>query len=327
MRQVRSFPLQERFIEGLIQSDFVAIDTLWEKLDALHFEGDLLDAEIASAYVLRAVHRLSPPRFLQGERPSPIECQSPSPLLKFVAQYRFRRVEEVIARALVRWGNGERNVELMRSVPTALALLNLQASGRRCVSLLPDGAPTAPHEDTLAFAMHDLCHLEKFVDTDHHTGQVGLFKLLDRTFSTPEWQAFESRFDMTWLRERDAVVADMNGSAIFLFSALKMKLKMASRRQVARMRGADTTAISGPLDEVESRVFASNLDEMIELIQVDPAVRNAARVVSTRRDAPDAAVELLAYFERLGASAGVTTELVPVVAPLRKEQSPLQPTH
>ena len=57
-------------------------------------------------------------------------------------------------RALLGWAAGEREGELLFEVPTPRRLLGLQARGRRCVSLLADGVPTAPHEDGLAFALY-----------------------------------------------------------------------------------------------------------------------------------------------------------------------------
>lgn len=43
--------------------------------------------------------------------------------------------------------------------------------------------------------------------------------------------ALERGLDDTWRAERDYVIAHMNGSAVFLFAALKMRLNMAVRRR------------------------------------------------------------------------------------------------
>jgi hypothetical protein len=72
-------------------------------------------------------------------------------------------------------------------------VLALQARGRRCVCLLDDAAALAHgdprHRDGLAFALHDLCHLEKFVAPEHHAGQVGFFRLVERALETPAMAA------------------------------------------------------------------------------------------------------------------------------------------
>ena len=66
---------------------------------------------------------------------------------------------------------------------SARALLRRQAQGRRCVALLDDEAARAHgdprHPDGLSFALHDLCHLEKFVAPEHHHGQIGFFRAVD----------------------------------------------------------------------------------------------------------------------------------------------------
>ena len=219
--------------------------------------------------------------------------------VRLFAEQRLLRVPEVVARGLIAWARGERPVDLLRTVPPARAVLARQARGRRCVSLLDDGVDTAPHEDGLAFALHDLCHLEKFVAEEHHRGQVGFFARVERAIDTPAWRAFEAGFDDAWATDRDYVVSDMNGSAIFLFSALKMKLKMAVRRRHARDAGLPAPA-GGPLAPSEARAFDDALEVLLDLLALRGEVRDAAVAVSAKHDAPDAAVRLLRHFEAAG---------------------------
>lgn len=42
----------------------------------------------------------------------------------------------------------------------------------------------------------------------------------------------EQELDDTWRAERDYVIADVNGSAVFLLPALKTNLSMAGRRRI-----------------------------------------------------------------------------------------------
>ena len=69
----------------------------------------------------------------------------------------------------------------------------------------------------------------------------------------------------------------MNGSAVFLFAALKMKLKLAVGRRLA------------PFDPA--------LDVLLAAMQLPDDVRDAARAVQPRRDRPGDARRLLAHFE------------------------------
>ncbi|HEY3497677.1 MAG TPA: hypothetical protein VGK73_23425, partial [Polyangiaceae bacterium] len=139
---------------------------------------------------------------------------------------------------------------------TAEQLLALQARGERCVTLLaPDAKPPSPHTDGLDFVLHDLCHLAKFADPEHHIGQVGFFATLTRAFADPRFQRTETDLDDTWQNDRAAVSADMNGCPVFLLAVLKMRLKMAARRSLARRLGilAPTWGRATPEEELEYR--------------------------------------------------------------------------
>jgi hypothetical protein len=264
----------------------------------------LADAELAAAYVVSRVASRSGVRLRQGAQIPPLARQPLGACLDLVASTRLRGVSQPVAQALVAWGEGRRRVRLLDRVPDPLSILRWQSNGERCVSLLAEGAMTAPHADGLAFVMHDLCHLEKFVDRVHHAGQVGFFATVQAATESPGWRPFLARFDGDFVRELEHVVADMNGSAVFLFAALKMKLKMAVRRRVARESGraAAEIRVSGPLDPEEDHAFVDDLDTLFDLLALTGSPRDAADRVSTRRDQRDAAVTLLAYFEALGSA-------------------------
>jgi hypothetical protein len=238
--------------------------------------------------------------FHQGARKPPLACAARSPLVRFFAEERVHRVSTAVARALVACGEGF-PVEVLTGVPTPRHVLELQARGARCVSLLSDGVATSPHADALAFVLHDLCHLEKFIDPTHHIGQVGFFACLDDATSRASWQSFETSLDEAFRQDWHHVAADMNGSAVFLFAALKMKLKMAVRRRAARERRVDPPD-HGPLTTEESRAYDDALDELLGLLCLE-SVAEAARATSAKRDDPAAALRLLAYFEDLGRRA------------------------
>jgi hypothetical protein len=236
--------------------------------------------------------------FHQGARKPPLACTSSAPSVRFFAEERVHRVSTAVARALVACGEGF-PVEVLTSVPTASHVLELQARGARCVSLLPDGAATSPHADALAFVLHDLCHLEKYIDPLHHIGQVGFFACLHEATTDPSWARFEATLDEAFRHDWHHVAADMNGSAVFLFAALKMKLKMAVRRRFARERQVDPPD-HGPLTTEESRAYDEVLDELLGLLHLGPSIADAARATSAKRDDPHAALRLLAHFESIG---------------------------
>jgi hypothetical protein len=255
-------------------------------------------AERACDFVIARARAASGHLFHQGERKPALPCASPSPLVRRVAERRFHRISTAVARALVAWADGF-PVELLTSVPSARHVLELQAQGARCVSLLPDGAATDPHPDALAFALHDLCHLDKFIDPAHHLGQVGFFACLSTVANRAGWFRFEADFDEAFRRDWHHVAADMNGSAVFLFAALKMKLKMAVRRRMAVERGV-AAKVGGPLTTEEARAFDDRLSELLVMLDFAPDVASAARVTSARRDDPRSALRLLRHFEAVG---------------------------
>ncbi len=252
------------------------------------------DAERASAYLVDRVRAAAGARWAQGQHAPSLAVVGAGPSLETLARVRLWRVPLHVALGVVAWSHGERDVELLSTVPAPRHVLALQARGRRCVSLLPDDA--VPSGQTgLDFALHDLCHLEKFVEPAHHAEQIGFFRRVDAAIDTAGWRAFDRRFDVAWTQDVEHVVADMNGSAIFLFAALKMKLKMAVRRELARAEGRPAPT-GGPLSTGEASAFDRAQEELLALLGLDGDAAGAARAVSTKRDAPDAATRLQGYF-------------------------------
>ncbi len=258
-------------------------------------------AETTAAFLLERVRAARGAMWDEGRGRVPAPVPPSGPALQTFVERRVRGVPEAVVRGLFAWDRGERPVDLLSDVPAARRVLSLQARGRRCVCLVADAAALAHgdprHPDGLTFALHDLCHLEKFVAPDHHRGQVGFFRIVERALDTPAMVALERDFDDTWRADRDYVIADMNGSAVFLFAALKMKLNMAVRRRLGVRSG-------GRLDADERAAAEVALDVLLRAMDLPDDVRDAARVVSARRDRPGEARRLLDYFEGYGETGG-----------------------
>jgi len=246
------------------------------------------DAETTAAFLLGRVRAARGPMWDEGRGRVPPPAPPSGPALRTFAERRVRGVPEPVVRGLFAWDRGQRPVDLLFEIPSARHLLALQARGRRCVCLVEDDAALAHgdprHPDGLTFALHDLCHLEKFVAPEHHAGQVGFFRLVDRALASPAMATLERQLDDTWRADRDYVIADMNGSAVFLFAALKMKLKLAVHRLLPR----DT--------------FETALDVLLRAMDLPDDVRDAARAVQPRRDRPVEARRLLDHFEAVTAA-------------------------
>ncbi len=249
------------------------------------------DVTRACAFVAEQARASAPHKWLQGARKPPFACDVDAADVRLFALQRVRSVPESAARGLVEAAHGRRPLHVLDRIVSSSELLAMQARGERCVSILT-GAQAA---DPLDFAIHDLCHLEKFVDEESYAGQVGFFASVHRGNVEERF----SHLDEKWKKDLEHVVADMNGSPVFLFAALKMKLKMAARREVARTRGTPEN-VGGVLDADEENVFERLLDELFDAIAFPAEGRRAGRAVSAKRDAPPDAMWLQNYFTSLG---------------------------
>jgi hypothetical protein len=269
--------------------------------------------EIVCEFVAREVRRARGARWLQGRWQPPLATTSTtaaSEAVRLVAEHRLCGIPRQVAIGLVAAAHGERPLDVLDRVPTAREVLVLQARGRRCVSLLADEGRAwegTAHDGPLAFALHDLCHLEKMVEPAHYAEQVGFFRAVLAATEDVRWEEFDSRWDAAWRRDFEHVTSDMNGSVIFLFAALQMKLKMAVRRRLAVDAGAPEPK-GGPLTALETRAFAEAQTDLLDLLDLHGEVRAAALSVSTRRDTPAAAYALAAHYAR--ASGGSSSTIV-----------------
>jgi hypothetical protein len=265
-------------------------------------------AEQTAAFVLARVRAARGGLWDEGRARVATSAAPSGAALRVFAERRVRGVPEDVVRGLFAWDRGERPVDLLFEIPTALGVLARQARGRRCVCLLDDAAARAHgdprHPDGLSFVLHDLCHLEKFVAPEHHAGQVGFFRAVERALATPALAALDSELDDTWRAERDYVISDMNGSAVFLFAALKMKINMAVRRRLARERGR-AAPTAGRLDDEERAAVEPALAVLFDAMDLPSDLREGARAVSTRRDRPSDARRLLDHFEAVASPRGI----------------------
>jgi hypothetical protein len=201
----------------------------------------LMEALETCRYLVERVRRKAGRRWRQGARAVPLRCGSAVEEARLVAERRLSGVPEAAAHALCGWVDGRRPAVRLYHAPSPRQLLAMAAGGRRPVSLL-DG------DDGLAFLLHDLCHLEKFADPAHHAGQVRLFRLIHRAASTAAWDELQAGLDGEWRAHRDHVLADMNGSPVYLWLVLRARLQEACARARVGDRVRQFAALVGVPD-------------------------------------------------------------------------------
>lgn len=251
-----------------------------------------MTAERAAEFVLAKVREVAPHRWYQGRRREVLRFDGASEALRTIAEHRLWSVGELESRGLVGWAAGRREAVLFDRPIEPRELVALQAEGRRCVSLLEN----APAQEALDFVLHDLRHLEKFFEAAHHQAQIGFFRIIDRALASAASVELDRRLDATWRDDRDKVLADMNGSPIFLFAVLKMKLKMAARRLHGKNCGLQAP-VAHALSEEELETYRPLLEQWLDVLGLAPGpLRDAAREISARRDRPELGRKLLEYF-------------------------------
>lgn len=254
---------------------------------------ELSDPEWVAHYVLWRVVANQGRRIYQGALNPRLSCRFTHGPIAFFAGHQLKGLKLPVHQALVGWADQARPAILTCDVPTPIQLLAMQAKGRRYVSLVRDGTDTGKHADPLAFVVHDLCHIEKFADPQHYVEQVGFFSALYQAVTHRDWPELDAEFDGLWPEERDYVLADMNGSAIFLFLALKSRIRAATRRAY----GVDKAQQSTP--DVEGRYFEL-FAQVIRWMSLPESLYDDAMVFSARGIELQAGNRLRAHFSEAG---------------------------
>ena len=261
------------------------MEARWQAAFAAGVEAVANPGALACTFVLRGAMRTADRRWRQGLRHPPLPVSLDDFAVATLSERHVFRVQEQVAACLNAWAHGQRRLSVRFEIPPPLDLLAYQARGERIVSLLPDGVPTGHEASNFEFALHDLCHAEKFFAPEHFFGQVGLFSTLFEAAQGAQWSALTGDFDAAWPAEFHHVASDMNGSPLFLYAALRRKVMNAAER-VGR-------------DPDEAR------DHLLEALQLPVPVADSARrfsvhpeveISETRRHA----AVLLSHFGLIG---------------------------
>jgi len=192
-------------------------------------------ADVALAWLLAHAHAQAGRSWLQGCREPPLRvAESGTEWARLawttLATRHVYRVQAHVACVLARWQRGEVELRLTTAIPTPDDLLRGQAHGWRWLSLLPAGADCSHEATPFAFALHDLCHAAHYFDPAHHLAQCGFFASVWQATRTPGFQSWMAQWDDVGRTQFHKVCADMNGSVVFLWSALRKKIVHCAER-------------------------------------------------------------------------------------------------
>lgn len=96
----------------------------------------------------------------------------------FWMKARLHKIPDYVALCIDSFYFGLRPLRLMFRIPSPEELLAMQAEGSRCVSALISSKMLTQifgHRDCLEMLLHDLAHMEKFVEAGRFWQQVGFF--------------------------------------------------------------------------------------------------------------------------------------------------------
>lgn len=278
---------------------YLSGDSVFEGAIAQWRAAQISDAELVACYLSRWVQQKKGSRAFQGKWGQDFRSTYRGEYLSLLSQNRLWKAEKEAISALLGWSEKRRPGVLYFRKLTNREVLDLQAKGYRCVSLIEDDIDCGMFEDPYDFTRHDLCHLEKFYAKDVYFGQVGFCHVMTMALSTQAWQQLETGFDSQWETDRDYVFSDMNGSVVFLLSMLKMKIKMAVRR--ARQRElVQSHEISGALSIEELERYSTKEELLFQALGLPNEMNQAASVITTTREHRTQGQMLQDYFEQIG---------------------------
>jgi hypothetical protein len=185
-------------------------------------------------------------------------------VIELLASFIIRDVKRFVNVSIVEWSNRNRPFVLRFDIPPMKQVLEMMASGSRVVTAFTedvdrefkDNYPPYSSRDSLEFLIHDLQHMERFVDSEVYEEQVGFFVTLNTLHekygdfrNIPYFQEYDDQF----FHDIDHVASDMNASSLFLWKFLK-----------AKWIGAETRRLNGDLLTPETRLLLEEFERWKE---------------------------------------------------------------
>lgn len=197
--------------------------------------------------------------------------------LNFFCAQNWRSIPFSVAKSLNAWAAQFYPLNLYTFIPTPLDVLNLQARGERCITMLiePDQIKNWVEEgrDVLGFIVHDLIHADHFfADPVKANAQIEFCKRLVPIHALPQIQTMMT-VDSEFCREFHYLMSDMNSVPLHLLKTLKAILLGYFKRFGSGMN--HDLSLAQELD------FNEIFEQCLEFWNLEPRALEAARRLNT----------------------------------------------
>lgn len=145
--------------------------------------------------------------------------------LSFFCHQSWRSIPLSVAQSLMAWDAGIYPLKMLDYVPSPEEVLNMQAQGVRCVTMLQQQKEmqelVEAGRDVLGFIVHDLIHADHFfADPDKAQAQIRFSQKLQDIYRLPPIQKM-LQDDALFRHEFEYLMSDMNSVPLHLLKTLK----------------------------------------------------------------------------------------------------------
>ena len=145
--------------------------------------------------------------------------------IDFFCTHSWRSIPYSVARSLCEWHNGLYDLKLLTTIPSVEEVLEMQAQGRRCVSMLISAEEiqnfVLEGRDVLGFIVHDLIHADHFFH--HRENALAQIQFSQKLVILRQFTVTDQmmQLDFKFRDELHYLMSDMNSVPLHLLKTLK----------------------------------------------------------------------------------------------------------
>jgi len=174
-------------------------------------------------------------------------------------------------------------------VPWIITFLWSKSKKNELNQILKDNYPPFEARNVLGFLIHDLQHLEKFMDPKFHCEQVGILHYFKKMIDNVElMDIFFKDYDQEFRNDVDHCISDMNACCLHLLAFFKAKWKMAKQRFLKEK----------PI--LYDEPFEKMYDDLLSRLDIPPHIREAAGKLCSDQFFPEQGGILRNWFHEEG---------------------------